>query len=76
MHVVIKTFKKTQPDHKADFGSKAFQEYMKTQPIWHDSDMIRSFIIGAVIGCVAGMLIGYGFGLPDLSGSAHIGIRG
>jgi hypothetical protein len=29
--------------------------YLKSQPVWHDSDLAKAFAIGAVIGCLLGL---------------------
>jgi|Laugrespbdmm15sd_2_1035082.scaffolds.fasta_scaffold128677_1 hypothetical protein len=31
------------------------QEYLKNQPIWHDSDMWRAGLVGFVIGLIFGL---------------------
>ena len=33
------------------------QEYLKNQPIWHDSDMWRAGIFGLVIGFILGVIL-------------------
>ena len=38
-------------------GHKASDEYFKNQPIWFDSDMIHSCILGFCIGVVSTLLI-------------------
>jgi ElaB/YqjD/DUF883 family membrane-anchored ribosome-binding protein len=35
------------------------QEYLKRQPIWHDKDLYKAMAIGAVIGFVVGLLVGF-----------------
>jgi hypothetical protein len=32
------------------------KEYLKTQPIWHDSDMFKAGLFGAVIGFIIGVV--------------------
>jgi hypothetical protein len=32
------------------------KQYLKTQPIWHDSDMFKAAIFGAVVGFVIGWI--------------------
>jgi curli production assembly/transport component CsgF len=38
-------------------GHHASDEYFKNQALWHDSDLLKSFFLGAFIGCVFGWLI-------------------
>ena len=33
------------------------QEYLRNQPIWHDSDMWRAGIFGLVIGFILGVIL-------------------
>jgi hypothetical protein len=33
------------------------KEYLKAQPIWHDSDMWRAGIFGLVIGFILGVIL-------------------
>jgi hypothetical protein len=33
------------------------KEYLKKQPIWHDSDMWRAGIFGLVIGFILGVIL-------------------
>jgi hypothetical protein len=33
------------------------QEYLKNQPIWHDSDMWKAGIFGLVIGFILGVIL-------------------
>jgi len=33
------------------------KEYLKRQPVWHDSDLIKAAIVGAVIGFILGLTI-------------------
>ena len=35
------------------------KKYLKSQPIWHDSDLYKSLAIGAVVGFVVGFVVGY-----------------
>jgi len=32
------------------------QEYLKNQPIWHDSDLFKAAAVGAVVGFLIGLL--------------------
>ena len=38
-------------------GHHASDEYFKNQALWHDSDLLKAFLLGAFIGCVFGWLI-------------------
>jgi hypothetical protein len=40
-----------------DSLSPSTQEYLKAQPIWHDVDMFKAAIYGAVIGFLIGWMI-------------------
>lgn len=33
------------------------KEWLKKQPIWHDSDMLKSFCFGALIGLLIGLIV-------------------
>lgn len=35
------------------------KEYLKHQPIWHDKDLYKALAIGAVVGFVAGLVVGF-----------------
>ena len=35
---------------------KHTQEYLKSQPLWHDSDMFKAAAVGAVVGFLIGLL--------------------
>ena len=35
------------------------KEYLKTQPIWHDSDLAKAFVIGTVVGTLLGFIFAY-----------------
>lgn len=42
-----------------DSLSPQMQQYLKRQPLWHDRDLYRSLAIGAVLGFVIGVIVGY-----------------
>ena len=31
--------------------------YLKSQPLWHDIDLVKVFVLGLAVGCVIGSLI-------------------
>jgi hypothetical protein len=33
------------------------KEYLKTQPIWHDKDLAKAFVVGLLIGIVIGVAL-------------------
>jgi len=33
------------------------KEYLKNQPIWHDSDLLKAGLFGAVIGIIIGIML-------------------
>ena len=35
------------------------KNYLKSQPIWHNADMIKSAAIAGVIGFMVGVVVGY-----------------
>jgi hypothetical protein len=35
------------------------REYLKNQPIWHDSDMWKASLFGAFIGFIIGVLVAW-----------------
>ena len=37
---------------------KHTQEYLKSQPLWHDSDMWRAGIFGCFVGIIIGLALG------------------
>ena len=44
-------------------GHHASDEFFKTQAIWHDSDLLKSFLLGAIIGII--LALGYSFLTPS-----------
>lgn len=40
-----------------DSLSPQMQEYLKKQPVWHDSDLYRSFFLGTILGMVIGLCL-------------------
>jgi len=37
--------------------SPSTQEYLKAQPVWHDVDMLKAAIFGAVVGFLIGVIL-------------------
>jgi len=37
--------------------SPSTKEYLKNQPLWHDSDMWRAGLFGAVVGIIIGLVL-------------------
>jgi hypothetical protein len=37
--------------------SPSTKEYLKNQPVWHDSDMWRAGLFGAVVGIIIGLVL-------------------
>ena len=35
------------------------RKYLKHQPLWHDSDLVKAGLVGVAIGLVIGITIGY-----------------
>jgi len=35
------------------------KNYLKSQPIWHNADMIKAAVIAGVIGFMIGVIVGY-----------------
>jgi hypothetical protein len=33
------------------------KQYLKTQPLWHDSDMFKTFAVGIIVGTLLGLAI-------------------
>jgi hypothetical protein len=33
------------------------KEYLKAQPIWHDSDMFKAFAVGIIVGIIIGAIL-------------------
>jgi hypothetical protein len=33
------------------------KQYLKTQPLWHDIDMVKAAIFGIVVGFILGVMI-------------------
>ena len=31
--------------------------YLKTQPLWHDSDLFKAFVVGIIVGIIIGVLL-------------------
>jgi len=40
-----------------DSLSPSTKEYLKNQPIWHDSDLLKAGLFGAVVGIIIGIII-------------------
>ncbi len=40
-----------------DSQPKQVQEWMKNQPVWHDSDLFKTGIVGFFIGLLLGLAI-------------------
>ena len=40
-----------------DSLSPSTKEYLKNQPVWHDSDMWRAGLFGAVVGIIIGLAL-------------------
>jgi len=40
-----------------DSLSPSTKEYLKNQPLWHDSDMWRAGLFGAVVGIIIGLAL-------------------
>ena len=56
--------------------SKAFNEWISKQPIWHDRDMVKMAILVAILAGGIGFLFGFAAGQPDLSGMTVNYVRG
>jgi hypothetical protein len=35
------------------------KNYLKSQPIWHNADMIKAAVIAGIIGFMVGVIVGY-----------------
>jgi len=42
-----------------DSLSPQMREYLKNQPIWYDRDLYKAMAVGAVMGFLVGVLLGY-----------------
>jgi len=40
-------------------GHKASDIYLKNQPLWYDSDMLKHGIVWFIIGTIVGVLVSY-----------------
>jgi hypothetical protein len=40
-----------------DSLSPSTKEYLKNQPIWHDRDLLKAGLFGAVVGIVIGLVL-------------------
>jgi len=56
--------------------NKAFDEWIKNQPIWYDRDLIKFVLVAIIVSGAIGFLMGWSYGQPDLSGITHTGIKG
>lgn len=42
------------------------QKYLEKQPLWHDIDLIKATIGGAIVGFFLGLVIGYQLGFEPV----------
>jgi ElaB/YqjD/DUF883 family membrane-anchored ribosome-binding protein len=42
-----------------DSLSPQMREYLKNQPIWYDRDLYKAMAVGAVMGFLLGVMLGY-----------------
>jgi hypothetical protein len=52
-------FRKTKLEDWWDRLDPQTKKYLKKQPIWRDSDMIKAAAIAGMIGFVVGVIVGY-----------------
>jgi hypothetical protein len=52
-------FKKTELEDWWDRLDPQMKIYLKKQPIWHNTDMIKAAAIAGVIGFMIGVTVGY-----------------
>lgn len=43
------------------------KEYLKNQPVWYDSDLLKVLAIGIIVGILVGFCWGYSVATPDNS---------
>jgi len=56
--------------------NEATREWLKRQPIWHTSELLRA-AIGIMIGFLAGVIIGIDLKTPDVAPSmVNLGVIG
>jgi hypothetical protein len=53
----MKIFRENKYDIWWDNLPKQTQEYLKSQPIWHDNDLLRAGLMGLAIGFFLGAVI-------------------
>lgn len=42
------------------------KQYLEKQPIWHDRDLIKASIVGALVGFLLGIVVGYELGFQPV----------
>lgn len=48
-------FKQNKWEAWWDSLSPQMKQYLKSQPVWHDSDLVKAFGVGIVIGVLIGL---------------------
>jgi len=49
--------------------NEATREWLKRQPIWHTSELLRAAAIGVMIGFLVGFFVGFDLGVPNVTPS-------
>lgn len=60
-------FKKTELEVWWDRLDPKTKDYLKSQPMWHNTDLYKALAVGVCIGIMLGVVVGYELGFTPAS---------